>query len=151
VDRDTPVSRTPIGLTCISLQLSSLSPSELSHLVRYSRSKELTDDEEETSSSPKRHKSSPVAEEGRPSREETIAEEPVVAVHRGVRGSGGHIRGLGKRVISRHPSLALRGHLETVPKHTATIKLPSVILCIGGGKLLAKNLQRQNHLLQLFH
>jgi hypothetical protein len=124
VDRDTPVSRTPIGLTYISLQLSSLSSFELSRLVRYSRSKELTDDEEETSSSPKRHKSSPVAKQGRPSREETIAEEPVAAVHRGVRGSGGRIRGLGKRVISRHPSSALRGHLETVPEHTATIKLP---------------------------
>jgi hypothetical protein len=48
----------------------------------------------------------------------------VATVHRGVRGSGGRIRGLGKRVISRHPSPALRGHLETVPEHTATIKLP---------------------------
>jgi hypothetical protein len=56
--------------------------------------------------------------------EETVAEEPVVTVHHGVRGSGGRFRGLGKRVISRHPSPALRGHLETVPKHTATIKLP---------------------------
>jgi hypothetical protein len=53
-----------------------------------------------------------------------MAEDPVATIHRGVRGSGGHIRGLGKRVISRHPSPALRGHLETVPEHTATIKLP---------------------------
>jgi hypothetical protein len=77
--------------------------------------KELTDDEDETSSSPKRQK---VAEE------EAMAEEPVATVHRGVRGSGGRLRGLGKRVISRHPSPALCGHLETVPEHSATIKLP---------------------------
>jgi hypothetical protein len=77
--------------------------------------KELTDDEDDTSSSPKRQK---VVEE------ETMAEEPVATVHRGVRGSGGRIRGLGKRVISRHPSAALRSHLETVPEHSATIKLP---------------------------
>jgi hypothetical protein len=77
--------------------------------------KELTDDEDETSSSPRRQK---VAEE------ETMAEEPVPTVHRGVHGSGGHVRGLGKRVISRHSSPALRGHLETVPEHSATIKLP---------------------------
>jgi hypothetical protein len=53
-----------------------------------------------------------------------MAEEPVATVHHGVRGSGGRIRGLGKRVISRHPSLALRGHLETFLEHSATIKLP---------------------------
>jgi hypothetical protein len=105
------------------LQLSSSPPSELSRLVRYPWSKELTDDEE-TSSSPKRRKSLPVAEEARPSREEPVAEEPVANVHHGVRGSGGRMRGLGKRVISRHPSPALRGHLETVPESTATIKLP---------------------------
>jgi hypothetical protein len=111
-------------LTCIPLQLSSLPPSELSSLVRYPRSKELTDDKEETSSSPKRHKSSPVAEEARPSREEPVAEDPVATVHRGVCGSGGRMHGLGKRVISRHPFPALRVHLETVPESTATIKLP---------------------------
>jgi hypothetical protein len=105
-----------LSLTCILLQLSSLPPSELSHLVRYPRSKELADDEEETSS--------PVTEEARPSREEPIVEEPVATVHRGVCGSGGCMRGLGKRVISRHPPLALCGHLETVPESTATIKLP---------------------------
>jgi hypothetical protein len=77
--------------------------------------KELTDDEDQTSSSPRRQK---VAEE------ETVADEPMVTVHRGVRDAGGRIRGLGKRVISRHPSPALRGHLETVPEHSATIKLP---------------------------
>jgi hypothetical protein len=113
-----------LTLTCVLLQLSSLPPSELSHLVLYPRSKELTDDEEETSSSPKRHKSSPVAEEARPSHEETIAEELVATVHRGVHGSGGRMRGLGKRVISCYPSPALRGYLETVPESTATIKLP---------------------------
>jgi hypothetical protein len=53
-----------------------------------------------------------------------MAEEPVATIHCGVRGSGGRIRGLGKRVISRHPSPALRRHLETVIEHTATIKLP---------------------------
>jgi hypothetical protein len=104
-------------------QLSSLPPSELSRPVRYPRSKELTDDEEEISS-PKRHKSSPVVEEARPSQEEPIVEDPVATVHRGVHGSGKHARGLGKRVISRHPSPALRGHLETIPESAATIKLP---------------------------
>jgi hypothetical protein len=55
---------------------------------------------------------------------ENVADEPVATVPRGVRGAGGRIRGLGKRVISRHPSPALRGHLETVPEHSTTIKLP---------------------------
>jgi hypothetical protein len=77
--------------------------------------KELTDDEDKTSSSPRRQKMTD---------EETMVEEPVATVHRGFRGSGGRVRGLGKRVISRHPSPALRGHLETVPEHSATIKLP---------------------------
>jgi hypothetical protein len=63
-------------------------------------------------------------EETRPSRGEPMAEEPVATVHRGVRGSGGRMRDLGKRVISRHPSPALRGDLETIPESTATIKLP---------------------------
>jgi hypothetical protein len=85
----------------------------LSRLVRYPWSKELTDDEEETFS-PKRRKSSPVAE------------DPVATVRRGVCGSGGRMRGLGKRVISRHPSLTLHGHLETVPESTAIIKLPDM-------------------------
>jgi hypothetical protein len=53
-----------------------------------------------------------------------MADEPRATVHCGVRGAGGRIRGLGKRVISRHPSPALHRHLETVPKHSATIKLP---------------------------
>jgi hypothetical protein len=56
--------------------------------------------------------------------EETVVEEPMATVHRGVCGSGGRVRDLGKRVISRHPSPALRGDLETVPEHSATIKLP---------------------------
>jgi hypothetical protein len=56
--------------------------------------------------------------------EEVVVDEPVTAVPRGVRGAGGRIRGLGKRVLSRHPSPGLRGHLDTVPKHTATISLP---------------------------
>jgi hypothetical protein len=104
-------------------QLASLPTSELSCPIHYPRSKELTDDKEEISS-PKRRKSSPVAEEARPSQEEPVAEDPMATVHRGVRGSGGHMSGLGKRVISLHPSLALRGHLETVPESAATIKLP---------------------------
>jgi hypothetical protein len=65
-----------------------------------------------------------VVEEARPSREEPVAEEPVATVHRGICGSSGRMRGLGKRVISRHPSPALHDHLETVPESTATIKLP---------------------------
>jgi hypothetical protein len=56
--------------------------------------------------------------------EETVADEPSATVPRGVRGAGGHVRGLGKRVISRHPSPALRGHLDTVAEHSATINLP---------------------------
>jgi hypothetical protein len=75
----------------------------------------LTDDEDETSSSPKRQN---VPEE------EVVADKPITAVPRGVHGAGGHVRGLGKRVISRHPSPALRGHLDTVPEHSAAINLP---------------------------
>jgi hypothetical protein len=56
--------------------------------------------------------------------EENVADEPMATVHHGVCGAGRRIRGLGKRIISRHPSPALRSHLETVPKHSATIKLP---------------------------
>jgi hypothetical protein len=56
--------------------------------------------------------------------EENVADEPTATVLHGVRGAGGRIRGLGKRVISRHLSLALRGHLDTVLEHSATIKLP---------------------------
>jgi hypothetical protein len=74
--------------------------------------------------SPKRRKSSPVAEEERQSQEEPIAEEPAATVRRGIQGAGGRIHGLGKRIISRRPSPALHGHLETTPEHTATIKLP---------------------------
>jgi hypothetical protein len=33
----------------------------------------------------------------------------MATVHRGVRGLGGRMHSLGKRVISRHPSPALRG------------------------------------------
>jgi hypothetical protein len=90
---------------------------------RYPGVNELIDDEEEMSS-PKRRKSSPIAEEERQSHEEPIAEEPATTVHCGVRGAGRRIHGLGKRIISRRPSPALRGHLETAPEHTATIKLP---------------------------
>jgi hypothetical protein len=84
---------------------------------------ELTDDEEEMSSL-KRHKSSLLAEEERQSCEEPIAEEPAATVRRVVGVAGGRICGLGKRIISRRPSPALCGHLETAPEHTATIKLP---------------------------
>jgi hypothetical protein len=111
-------------LTCVLSQLSTLPPSGLTHLVYYPRSKELTVDEEETSSSPKRCESSPIAKDARPSQGEPVAEEPVATIRCGVRGSSGHMRGLGKRVISCHPSPALRGHLETAPESTATIKLP---------------------------
>jgi hypothetical protein len=56
--------------------------------------------------------------------EEIVADEPTATVPRGVRGAGRHVRGLGKRVISRYPSPALRGHLDIVPEHSATINLP---------------------------
>jgi hypothetical protein len=56
--------------------------------------------------------------------EESVADDPIAMVPRGVRGVGGHVRGLGKRVISRHLSPALHGHLDTVPEHSATINLP---------------------------
>jgi hypothetical protein len=65
-----------------------------------------------------------MAEDVGPSQEEPIAEEPATTVHRGVRGSGGRMRGIGKRVISCHPSPALRGQLETLPEFATTIKLP---------------------------
>jgi hypothetical protein len=68
--------------------------------------------------------SSSIAEDARPSQGEPIVEEPTAIVRRGVRCSGGRKRGLGKRVISCHPSLALRCHQDTVPESTATIKLP---------------------------
>jgi hypothetical protein len=107
-----------------SLQISTLPPSELGLIVRYTRPEELTDDEEESSPSPKRCKDSPIAEDAGPSQEEPIAKKPVAAVRHGVHGLGGCMRGFGKRVISRHPSPALRGHLDTTPESTATIKLP---------------------------
>jgi hypothetical protein len=56
--------------------------------------------------------------------EENVADRPAATVPHGVHGAGGRLRGLGKRVISRHPSPALRGHLDTVPEHSATINLP---------------------------
>jgi hypothetical protein len=59
-----------------------------------------------------------MAEEG------NVVDEPTATVPHGVRGVGGHVRGLGKRVISCHPSRALRGHLDTVPEHSSTIQLP---------------------------
>jgi hypothetical protein len=77
--------------------------------------KELTDDADETASSPRRQK---MVEEG------DVADEPMATVPYGVHGAGGRMRGLGKRVISHHPSPALCGHLDTVPEHSATIKLP---------------------------
>jgi hypothetical protein len=57
--------------------------------------------------------------------EETVADEPTATIPRRVHGAGGRIRGLGKRVISRHSSPALRGHLDTVPEHSTTINLPA--------------------------
>jgi hypothetical protein len=56
--------------------------------------------------------------------EEIVADEPTATVPRGVHGVGRRIRGLGKKVISHHPSPALRGPLDIVPKHSATINLP---------------------------
>jgi hypothetical protein len=56
--------------------------------------------------------------------DDAVVDEPITAVPCGVRGAGGRIRGLGKRVISRHPSPTLRGHLDTVPEYSATINLP---------------------------
>jgi hypothetical protein len=56
--------------------------------------------------------------------DETVADEPSATVPRGVHDAGGRIQGLGKRVISRHLSPALRGYLDSVPAHSATINLP---------------------------
>jgi hypothetical protein len=106
------------------MQISTLPPSELGPIVRYPRPKELTDDGEETSPSPKRRKASPMAEDVGPFQEEPIVEEPATAVRCGVRGSSGCLCGIGKRVISRHPSPTLHGQLKTVPESAATIKLP---------------------------
>jgi hypothetical protein len=106
------------------LQISTLHPSELGPIVHYPWPKELTDDEEESSPSPKKRKASPMAEDARPSQEEPMAEEPAAAVHRWVRGSGGRMRSISKRVISCHPSPALCGQLKTVPESATMIKLP---------------------------
>jgi hypothetical protein len=111
-------------LTCVPLQISTLIPSELGPIVHYPCPKELIDDEEETSPSPTRRQASPMAGDAGPSQEEPIAEKPVAAVRRMVRGFGGRMCGIVKRVISRYPSPALRGQLETVPESAATIKLP---------------------------
>jgi hypothetical protein len=56
--------------------------------------------------------------------EEIVADKPTATVPRGVRGVGERRCGLGKRVVYRHPSPALRGHLDTMPQHATTIKLP---------------------------
>jgi hypothetical protein len=105
------------------LQISTLHPSELGPIVRYPRPKELTNDEEESSPSPKKRKASPMAKDAGTSQEEPMAEEPAAAIHRWVRGSGGRMRGIGKRVISLHSSPALRGQLKTMPESAAMIKL----------------------------
>jgi hypothetical protein len=57
-----------------------------------------------------------------PSQEEPVAEKPVAAVRRMVRGSDGRMCVIGKRVISRYPSPAIRGQRETVPESATTIK-----------------------------
>jgi hypothetical protein len=56
--------------------------------------------------------------------EEIVADEPTTTVPHGIRGADGRVRGVGKRVISRHLFPALRGHLDTVPEHSASINLP---------------------------
>jgi hypothetical protein len=53
-----------------------------------------------------------------------MAEEPAAPVHRRIRGSGGRMCGVGRKIISRHPSPALRAQLENVPECAATIQLP---------------------------
>jgi hypothetical protein len=85
------------------LQFSSLPPSKLNCPFRYPGVNKLTDNEEEMSS-PKRHKSSPIAEEERQSHKGPMAEELAATVHHGAQGAGGCIHGLGKRIISRRPS-----------------------------------------------
>jgi hypothetical protein len=114
---------TPFDLLVFLLQLPSLPPSKLNQPFRYPRANELSDDEDEIPS-PKRQKSSPIAEEEGPSHGEPMAEKPAATERRFVGVAGGCIRGLGKRIISRRPSPALRGHLETAPEHSATIRLP---------------------------
>jgi hypothetical protein len=107
------------------LQISTLPASELSPIVRYSWPKELTDDKEEPDPSPiKKRKASLMAEDAGPSHEDPMAEEPAAPVHRRIRGSGGRMCGVGRKIISRHPSPALRAQLENVPECAATIQLP---------------------------
>jgi hypothetical protein len=107
------------------LQISTLPTSELSPIVRYPRPKELTDDEEELTSSPIHKRKAPSAsEDAGSSHEEVMAEEPAAPVHHRIRGFGTRIRGVVGRIISRHPSPALRTELETVPESAATIQLP---------------------------
>jgi hypothetical protein len=106
------------------LQISTLPASELSPIVRYLRPKELTDDEEELTSSPIHKRKAPLAmEDAGPSHEEVMAEEPAEPVHHRIRGSGGRMHGVGGRIISRHPSPALRANLETVREFAATFQL----------------------------
>jgi hypothetical protein len=107
------------------LQISTLLLPDLAPVVRYPWSKELTDDKEEPASCPiRKHKAPAVVEDTRPSHKGPIVNEPVVTERRGVRGSSRRIRGAGWKILSRHPTLALRDKLDVVPKSAATIQLP---------------------------
>jgi hypothetical protein len=91
------------------LAISTLPASELGPFVRFPWLKEITYDEEEPSSSPiKKCKAPSITEDAGPSHEELTAEEPVAPVRRRIHGFGGRMRGVGGRIISRHPSPALR-------------------------------------------
>jgi hypothetical protein len=94
---------TPFDLLVFLLQLSSLPPSKQNQPFRYPRANELSDNEDEIPS-PKRQNSSPIAEEEGPSHGEPMAERPVATERSFVGVAGGRIHGLGKRIISRHPS-----------------------------------------------
>jgi hypothetical protein len=107
------------------LQISTLPTLELSPIVRYLWPKELTDDEDDLTSSPIHKRKDPSAtEDAGPSHEEVMAEEPAVPVHHRILGSGGCMHGVGGRIISCHPSPALCADLETMREFAATFQLP---------------------------
>jgi hypothetical protein len=107
------------------LQISTLLPSNLGPVIRYPRSKELTDDEEEQASSPIRKRKDPAAaEDAGPSHKGPTVDEYVATEHREVCGSGGRMRGVGRKILSRHPTPALRAEIDVIPESAATIQLP---------------------------
>jgi hypothetical protein len=97
----------------------------LSPIFCYPWPKELIDDEEDLDSSPiKKRKAHLAMEDTGPAYEEVTTEEPAAPVSRRICGTGGCMCGIGGRIISHHPALALPALLETIPESATTIQLP---------------------------